>query len=54
VVGYDPVAYYDAQLAAFVTAIEGSDELRASHLAAAVERARMAERVLAAARGDRT
>lgn len=54
VVGYDPVAYYDAQLAAFVAAIEGSDELRASHLAAAVERAHMVERVLAAARGDRT
>lgn len=53
VVGYDPVAYYDAQLAAFVADIDGPPELRlrVSHFAAAAERARMAERVLAAARG---
>jgi predicted dehydrogenase len=52
VVGFDPVASYDAQLAAFVADIEGPPDRRASRFAAAVERARVAERILTAARGE--
>jgi len=50
VVGYDPVAYYDAQLTAFLAAVSGPADLRAGCFAAAAERARTAERVLTAAR----
>jgi hypothetical protein len=50
IVGYDPIAYYDAQLVAYLEAVAAPPELRGLAWAQAADRARLAERVFEAAR----